>query len=100
MCISVQKSACFLANVLTICAILVFAAGFFPHKAFLPGLAAWPTGQDESRASSPFDRVIFMVVDALRRYLLDRSLPRCPLMKPSDFVYGLNSSFSFTQRYC
>jgi len=67
----VQKSSCFLANVLTACAILVFATGFFPHKAFLPGLAAWPAGQDDSQISPPFDRVIFMVVDALRRYLLD-----------------------------
>jgi predicted AlkP superfamily pyrophosphatase or phosphodiesterase len=99
MYIFVQKSSCFLANALTTCAILVFAAGFFPHKAFLPGLAAWPAGQDESQMSPPFDRVIFMVVDALRRYLLGPCFLHCSLTAPSDFVYGPNSSFSFTQRY-
>ncbi|KAK5098809.1 major facilitator superfamily transporter protein [Lithohypha guttulata] len=61
-------------------AILVFAKGFFPHKAVLPGLATWP--EDTSgRVPAPFDKVIFMVVDALR----------------SDFVYGNASSFDFTQ---
>jgi hypothetical protein len=58
----VQKTSYFLANVLTISAILVFASGFFPHKAFLPGLAAWRPGQSISQAPPPFNRVIFMVV--------------------------------------
>ncbi len=77
MQVYVRKASCFLANVLTISAILVFATGFFPHKAFLPGLAE----QHVSRTQAPFDRVIFMVVDALR----------------SDFVYGPSSNFTFTQ---
>jgi ethanolaminephosphotransferase len=68
MYIYVQKTSCFLSNVLTVYAILVFASGFFPHKAFLPGLAAWPPGRDVSQLSPPFNKVIFMVVDALRRY--------------------------------
>jgi ethanolaminephosphotransferase len=68
MNIYVKKPFCFLANALTVCAVLVFASGFFPRKAFLPGLAALPLGQDVSELSSPFNKVIFMVVDALRRY--------------------------------
>ena len=53
------------ANVLSPVAILLFATGFFPYKAFLPGLAQY--GDGGSPATSPFDKVIFMVVDALRR---------------------------------
>ncbi|KAK5108293.1 hypothetical protein LTR62_008608 [Meristemomyces frigidus] len=77
-----------LANVLLPLAVLVFAIGFFPYKPLLPGLA---TFQDDETSSSDsqgglrpepvFDRVIFMVVDALR----------------SDFVYGYHSGFGFTQ---
>ena len=68
------------ANALLIAAVLIFAVGFFPHKAFLPGLATWREALP-SRTTAPFDRVIFMVVDALR----------------SDFVYGESSDFAFTQ---
>ncbi|KAK2734014.1 major facilitator super transporter protein [Myotisia sp. PD_48] len=61
-------------------AILVFASGFFPYKPFIPGLAKF-NDNHTSRPSAVFDRVVFMVVDALR----------------SDFVYGNNSGFEFTQ---
>ena len=55
-----------LSNIFLIASLLVFAAGFFPHKAFLPGLAVW--GSDSDLASeAPFNKIIFMVVDALRR---------------------------------
>jgi ethanolaminephosphotransferase len=55
------------ANFLIPIAILVFARGFFPYKPFLSGLAkyeglSWPTPPE-----APFDKVVFMVVDALRR---------------------------------
>src|SRR2546423_14311791 len=99
MYIYIQKPSCFLANVLTICAILIFASGFFPHKAFLPGLAAWGSDMDISQLSSPFNRVIFMVVDALRRCFIIDVLSSPCLQPISDFVYGPNSSFNFTQRY-
>lgn len=75
------KAAIYLANVILIASLLVFAKGFFPHKAFLPGLAKWSSDFDASARSAPFDRVVFMVVDALR----------------SDFVYGNASNFAFTQ---
>ena len=54
-------------NIITALAVLVFASGFFPHKAFLPGLATWSTDHNVSSIATPFDKVIFMVVDALRR---------------------------------
>lgn len=78
---TLSKAAIALANVLLVSSLIIFAKGFFPHKAFLPGLATWPEGRDSGLRSAPFERVIFMVVDALR----------------SDFVYGNASSFSFTQ---
>lgn len=67
-------------NVLLGAAILIFAKGFFPHKAVLPGLAA-RNAEIQLSAKAPFDKVIFMVVDALR----------------SDFVYSNASQFEFTQ---
>jgi ethanolaminephosphotransferase len=79
------------ANLLIPVAILVFATGFFPYKPFMPGLAeyeelAWSekTGQDwQKPPEAPFDKLVFMVVDALR----------------SDFVYGEESGMTFVQRY-
>lgn len=54
-------------NVLIPVAILLFATGFFPYKTFIPGEAAFEDGGE--RGPAPFDKVIFMVVDALRRLL-------------------------------
>ena len=53
-----------IANILIPLAILVFATGFFPYKPFLPGKAAF---KPDDVQNGPFDKVIFMVVDALRR---------------------------------
>lgn len=80
-----------LANILIPVAILVFATGFFPYKPFMPGLAQYEElGWDrefgegwQSPPEAPFDKLVFMVVDALR----------------SDFVYGEESGMSFVQRY-
>jgi ethanolaminephosphotransferase len=55
------------ANVLIPIAILIFASGFFPYKPFLPGLAQYETLEYGPPPAAPFDKVIFMVVDALRR---------------------------------
>lgn len=54
------------ANVLIPLAALTFVKGFFPHKPFFPGQAQYP---DDGKPipPAPFDKVIFMVVDALRR---------------------------------
>jgi ethanolamine phosphate transferase 2 subunit G len=83
-----RMAALTLANILLPIAVLVFATGFFPYKPFFPGLATFEDVQDPNatQAEQPeavFDRVIFLVVDALR----------------SDFVYGYNSGFEFTQKY-
>ncbi|KAL2067876.1 hypothetical protein VTL71DRAFT_15974 [Oculimacula yallundae] len=69
------------ANILIPIAILIFASGFFPYKPFLPGLAQYEALEYGPPPQAPFDKVIFMVVDALR----------------SDFVYSNNSGFLFTQ---
>ena len=71
----------FICNAILGISILIFAKGFFPHKAVLPGLATWTEDSHASLVSAPFDKVIFMVVDALR----------------SDFVYSNASNFHFTQ---
>lgn len=76
-----------LANALLPIAVLVFAVGFFPYKPVLPGLADWTeedVGSFEAAGheTAPFDKVVFMVVDALR----------------SDFVFGNESAMDFVQR--
>ncbi|KAI0440176.1 alkaline-phosphatase-like protein [Xylaria telfairii] len=69
------------ANLLLPVAILIFATGFFPYKPFLPGLARHETLDYGSPPDAPFDKLIFMVVDALR----------------SDFVYLDGSGFEYTR---
>lgn len=58
------------ANLLIPIAIYVFGTGFFPYKPLLPGLASYSDFDYGSPPTAPFDRVVFMVVDALRRYVL------------------------------
>lgn len=69
------------ANILIPVSILVFATGFFPYKPFLPGLAEFEPLEYGPPPPAPFDRLIFMVVDALR----------------SDFVYSEDSGFQYVQ---
>ncbi|KAK5654153.1 hypothetical protein OQA88_7584 [Cercophora sp. LCS_1] len=70
------------ANLLIPVAILTFATGFFPYKPLLPGLAEYKTlAGYGAPPEPPFDRLVFMVIDALR----------------SDFVYSANSGFDYTQ---
>lgn len=58
------------ANLLVPLAILTFAAGFFPYKPLLTGFARYDnTMQYGQPPPAPFDRVVFMLVDALRRYV-------------------------------
>ena len=79
-----------LANLLIPVAILIFATGFFPYKPFMPGLAEYEElgwnhalgEQWQKPPEAPFDKLVFMVVDALR----------------SDFVFGEESGMSFVQR--
>ena len=55
-----------LANLLILVGILTFSSGFFPYKPLLPGLATFDE-VDQDVPSPIFDKVVFMVVDALRR---------------------------------
>jgi ethanolaminephosphotransferase len=76
-----------LANILIPIAVLTFATGFFPYKPFIPGLASFKDHAqvEEQYGALPerqFDRLIFMVVDALR----------------SDFVFSSSSGFGYTQK--
>ncbi|TGO49685.1 hypothetical protein BOTNAR_0421g00080 [Botryotinia narcissicola] len=77
----IRSSLLVVANVLIPIAILIFASGFFPYKPFLSGLAQYESLEYGTPPEAPFDKVIFMVVDALR----------------SDFVFSNNSGFQFTQ---
>lgn len=57
-----------IANLFIPLSILIFATGFFPYKPFLPGLAQFEELEYGPPPDAPFDKLIFMVVDALRRY--------------------------------
>ncbi|UKZ53563.1 hypothetical protein TrVGV298_007356 [Trichoderma virens] len=61
------------ANLLIPLSILVFATGFFPYKPFLPGLAEFEPLEYGPPPKAPFDRLVFMVVDALRSLIRDGS---------------------------
>ncbi|KAF2652128.1 alkaline phosphatase-like protein [Lophiostoma macrostomum CBS 122681] len=75
-----------IANLLIPVAVLVFATGFFPYKPFMPGLATYeeadmPDSLGQAQPPAIFDKVVFMVVDALR----------------SDFVFGEESGMEYVQ---
>ncbi|KAJ6186346.1 Alkaline phosphatase-like alpha/beta/alpha [Penicillium mononematosum] len=70
-----------IANLLVPVGILTFSSGFFPYKPLIPGLATFDETGENVTVPAVFDKVIFMVVDALR----------------SDFVYSNDSGFLFTQ---
>lgn len=86
--VSIRTVSLTLANLLLPTAVLIFATGFFPYKPVLPGLADWDDGTEggaevDNAVHAPFNKVVFMVVDALR----------------SDFVFGEDSAMEFVQRY-
>lgn len=56
-----------IANILVPLSIVIFGIGFFPYKPFLPGLAEYEPLDIGEPPSAPFDKLVFMVVDALRR---------------------------------
>ncbi len=55
------------ANLLIPLAVVIFAKGFFPYKPLLPGLAQYGDSEFGRPPAPPFDRLVFMLVDALRR---------------------------------
>lgn len=56
-----------IANLLIPISLLAFATGFFPYQTFLPGKATYDYSFVDNVELPIFDKVIFMVVDALRR---------------------------------
>lgn len=64
-----------IANLLIPVGILTFSSGFFPYKPLIPGLATFDETGGNTTAPAVFDKVIFMVVDALRRYGLKQFTP-------------------------
>lgn len=65
---SLSTALLVVANLLIPIAIYIFGTGFFPYKPLLPGLAVYGGSEYGPPPAAPFDRVVFMVVDALRRY--------------------------------
>jgi ethanolamine phosphate transferase 2 subunit G len=65
-------------SILQLAGIALFARGFFPYKTVLPGFAT-ENGPDDFRelglvdrlepAKKVFDKMVFIVIDALRRYV-------------------------------
>ncbi|KAJ9301463.1 hypothetical protein DTO271G3_1598 [Paecilomyces variotii] len=78
---SIMKLATLVANLLVLIAMVIFATGFFPYKPLLQGHASFDDSRQFRRPPQIYNKLIFMVVDALR----------------SDFVYSDASGFSFTQ---
>ena len=58
-------------NLLLVLSVLVFAKAFFPYKPFLQGLAQHADYHDgeDTPAPAQFEKIVFMLVDALRRYI-------------------------------
>lgn len=67
MQLDVSKALLIIANLLIPVSLLSFATGFFPYKPFLPGKADFDDSTIGYVIPPMFDKVIFMVVDALRR---------------------------------
>ncbi|KAF4237709.1 hypothetical protein CNMCM8980_002396 [Aspergillus fumigatiaffinis] len=76
MALKWEHRAILIANILIVVAISIFSSGFFPYKSLLPGLATFDETNIDTVAPKVFDRVIFMVIDALRRHFEINSLIR------------------------
>lgn len=61
-------------NILLPVACIIFAKGFFPYKPLLSGLAKYPETPWGAPLAPQFDKVIFMVIDALRRHVFASEL--------------------------
>jgi hypothetical protein len=76
-----------LGNALLLLSVFVFTTGFLSSELFPSEPFSQSDKNDNSQkqkaADAPFDRVVFLLVDALR----------------PDFVYGRHSGFEFTQRH-
>lgn len=102
------------SNIGIVLSVVIFMAGYFSPPQKLPfeddleqtGLQGAGEEGRYSQPPAPFDKVVFMVIDALRR--CDTSItpssvpwelrPANIIFIHSDFVYGEDSGFGFTQR--
>lgn len=57
----VSTSTILITNLLILVSLIIFALGFFPYKAFLPGHASFTADQAQLAQQAPFDRIVFMV---------------------------------------
>lgn len=73
----VSNALIVVANILIPISLLSFATGFFPYKPFLPGKASFDDGGTYHVVPPMFDKVIFMVVDALRRLVVNPCSCHC-----------------------
>lgn len=96
-----QKMLLLAANLLVPFGALIFMTGYFRGRPTTPTPAEVPTDRTDS---APFDKVVFMVIDALRRFVSLHKLTIATklsdfmkLMTYSDFVYSENGGFTFTQ---
>lgn len=92
------KGLLMIANLLVPVAIFFFAVGFFPYKPFIPGLADYEELEFGPPPEAPFDKIVFMVVDALRRFVYVCRISSKFLIMYSDFVFSEGSGFQYTQR--
>jgi len=91
-----------LCFILQLTGVAFFARGFFPYKKVLPGFAQQQSAQDFldlglnplPPAPKLFDRLVLILIDALRRYRTLKLELTC-----SDFVFSNTSAFTFIQRY-
>ena len=56
-----------LSNLILPLAVLIFARAFYPFKVTLPGMATNSASESLDAEPAPFDKLIFVVIDALRR---------------------------------
>jgi ethanolaminephosphotransferase len=75
-------------SALQLAALLLFCKGFFPYKTYLSGHATEadaPTRLELSEIASDsapqFDRLVFVLVDALRKYAYKKSI------RNTSFIY-------------
>ena len=59
-----------LVAILQLSGLAYFAKGFFPYKAVLPGLANFDDPGE--KINPPFEKLVFLVIDALRRFFSRR----------------------------
>ena len=92
---ALQRSslAIFFANLLIPASLIIFASGFFPHKPFLQGLAQYRDLKNPPPAA-PFGKVIFMVVDALRRYLASSISVNLSDIQLAILCMGIHQAFN------